>query len=269
MVNAEVPPLRTWRGIIRPIRGRSRKLTTLTQHRSPAARRGTRRKRRAGHSPLLAPLVVFGVLIVFGAAYVAYVLWPRWPDSPVALGAPTVPIVVSGTVFNIEPAAIRMNVQRRPGAHERVDLSYLWPSLTPPDPAIKPTVGAPIDPNERLYVTIASGDTTLPLMERVQTIYPRYLVAEPVAGPPGLTFRGFRSETPYQGEDLVFESSAPEHFLARCSQKGVTNSGTCLLERRIGNADVTLRFPRDWLDKWSDIASGIDRLIARLHPEEK
>ncbi len=132
-----------------------------------------------------------------------------------------------------------------------------------------PTVGAPIDPNERLFVTIASGETTLPLMERVQTIYPRYLVAEPVAGPPGLTFLGFRSETPYQGEDLVFESNAPEHFLARCLQKGVTNSGTCLLERRIGNADVTLRFPRDWLDNWSDVSSGIDRLIARLHSEMK
>jgi len=72
------------------------------------------------------------VLIVFGAAYVAYVLWPRWPDSPVAFDAPTVPIVVSGTVFNIEPAAIRMNVQRRPGAHERVDL--LLP-LAEPDAA--------------------------------------------------------------------------------------------------------------------------------------
>jgi hypothetical protein len=49
----------------------------------------------------------------------------------------------------------------------------------------------------------------------------------------------------------------------------VTNSGTCLLERRIGSADVTLRFPRDWLDNWSDVAGGIDRLIARLHPEGK
>jgi len=164
--------------------------------------------------------MVFGAVVLFGAAYVTYVLWPRWPDSPVTLDAPTVPIVVSGTMFNIELAAIRMNVQRRLGTHERVELSYIWPSLTPPDPAIKPTIGAPIDPNERLFVTIASGDTTLPLMERVQTIYPRYLVAEPVAGPPGLTFRGFRSDTPYQGEDLVFESNAPEHFLARCSQKG-------------------------------------------------
>lgn len=260
-----------WRGIIRPIRGaRSRSLTILTQDRSRRARRGARRRKPStGHGPLLPPLIVFGAVVLFGAAYVTYVLWPRWPDSPVTLNAPTVPIVVSGTVFNIEPAAIRMNVQRRPGAHERVDLSYMWPSLTPPDHAIKPTVGAPIDPNERLFVTIASGETTLPLMERLQTIYPRYLVAEPVAGPPGLTFRGFRSETPYQGEDLVFEPNAPEHFLARCSQKGVTNSGTCLLERRIGKADVTLRFPRDWLDNWSDVASGIDRLIARLHPETK
>ena len=68
------------------------------------------------------------------------------------------------------------------------------------------------------------------------------------------------------GEDLVFESAAPEHFLARCSRKGVNNSGTCLLERRIGNADITYRFPRDWLNDWKNVASGIDRLAVRLHP---
>lgn len=241
-------------------------MAILTQERSSAARRTPQRRRRSGRSPLLAPLMVFGAVIVIAGLYIAYVLWPRWPYAPVALDAPSVPIVISGTVFNIEPAAIRMSVQRRPGAHERVDLSYFWPTLLPPNPAIKPTIGAPIDPNERLFVTIASGDATLPLIERVQTIYPRYLVAEPVAGPPGLTFRGFRNDTPYQGEDLVFESNAPEHFLARCSRKGVTSSGVCLLERRIGNADVTLRFPRDWLTDWQNVASAIDRLIARLHP---
>lgn len=241
-------------------------MVILAQERSQATRRKPQRRRQLGHSPLLAPLIVFAAVVVIATAYVAYVLWPRWPDAPVTLDAPTIPIVISGTAFNVEPAAIRMNVQRRPGAHDRVDLSYLWPSLITPDPAIKPTVGAPIDPNERLFVTIASGDGTLPLMERVQTIYPRYLVAEPVAGPPGLTFRGFRDDTPYQGEDLVFESNAPEHFLARCSRKGVTNSGVCLLERRIGEADLTLRFPRDWLVDWQSVASNIDKLIARLHP---
>ena len=103
----------------------------------------------------------------------------------------------------------------------------------------------------------------------LQNIYPRYLVPEPMAGPDGLTLRPFRDDTPYQGEELVFEQAAPEHFLARCSRKGVTNSGTCLLERRIGDADITFRFPRDWLSDWKSVAAGIDKLMARLHPDVK
>ena len=229
--------------------------------------RARQTRRRAGHNPVMAPLVVFGVVTLLAGFYVAYILWPRWPQRPVSLNAPSLPIVVSGVTFNVEPAAIRIGVQRRPGVQQRVDLSYLWPSLAPPDPAVKPTVGAPLDPNERVFVTLSSGDATLPLMDRVQTIYPRYLVPQPVAGFPGLTYRGFRDDSPYQGEDLVFESNAPEHFLARCSRKGVTNSGVCLLERRIGNADITFRFPRDWLPDWENVAKGVDQLVARLHPE--
>ena len=224
------------------------------------------RSRHRGASPLTGPLLLFAAAALTAAAYIAYVLWPRWPDVPVGLDAPSLPIAISGVTFNIEPAAIRMAVQRKPGTQARVDLAYLWPSLLPPDPTRKPTLGAPVDPNERLFVTIASGETTLPLMERVQNIYPRYLVAEPQEGPDGLTLRAFRDGTPYQGEELVFESQAPEHFLARCSLRGVVNSGSCLLERRIGDADISVRFPRDWLAGWRDVAAGIDKLIARLHP---
>ena len=225
----------------------------------------SRRRRRAAN-PLTGPLLVGAAAAVLALGYVAYVLWPRWPDAPVALDAPSLPITIAGVTFNIEPAAIRMPVQRKPGTQERVDLDYLWPSLTPPDPARKPTVAAPANPNERLFVTIASSDTTLPLMQRVEDIYPRYLVPTPTAGPDGLTLRGFRDGTPYQGEELVFESDAPAHFLARCSLRGVVNSGECLLERRIGSADITVRFPRDWLGDWRQVAAGIDKLIARLHP---
>ena len=224
------------------------------------------RRRRQAANPLTGPLLLFVGAAVIAIAYVAYVLWPRWPDVPVSLDAPSLPITIAGVTFNIEPAVIRMPVQRRPGTQERVDLAYLWPSLTPPDPANKPTVGAPVDPNQRLFVTIASGETTLPPMEMVQTIYPRYLAPSPTAGPDGLTLRGFRDGTPYQGEEMVFQSDAPEHFLARCSLRGVTNSGTCLLQRRIGNADISMRFPRDWLGDWKALAAGIDTLIARLHP---
>jgi hypothetical protein len=222
--------------------------------------------RRRGASPLAAPLMLFAAATFIAMGYVAYVLWPRWPDVPVALDAPSLPITVSGITFNIEPAAIRRSVQRKPGRQERVDLSYLWPSLAPPDPALKPGHGATVSPNERLFVTIASGDTTLPVLERVQTIYARYLVPGHAAGPDGLTLRAFRDGSPYKDEELAFDASDPVHFLARCSLHGVVNSGSCLLERRIDNANMTVRFPRDWLSDWRGVAAGIDKLIARLHP---
>jgi hypothetical protein len=224
------------------------------------------RNKRHGHNPLAGPVLLFTAVIAVAAVYVGYVLWPRWPEAPVSLDAPSLPVNVSGTLFNIEPAAIRQAIQRKPGTQDRIDLAYLWPSLVPPDPARKATVGEPVDPNERLFVTIQTVDGTLPLMERVQNIYPRYMVPEPVAGPEGLTVRPFRKDTPYKDEDLVFESGSPEHFLARCARKGVVNSGSCLLERRIGNADITVRFPRDWLNDWQNIAAGIDKLMMRLHP---
>ncbi len=110
---------------------------------SPTARR---RRRRALHNPLSGPLLLFAAAALTALAYVAYVLWPRWPDRPVAFDAPSLPIVIAGTAFNIEPAAIRVPVQRHPGTQERVDLAYLWPSLMPPDPAFKASVGAPVDP---------------------------------------------------------------------------------------------------------------------------
>jgi hypothetical protein len=240
------------------------RMTTIVQKSAPSGQ--PRRLRRAGRNPLIGPLALFAAVVVMAGVYVAYVLWPRWPEAQVAIDAPLLPITIAGATFSIEPAAIRATVQRRAGAQQRVDLDYLWPSLKPPDPAARPSMGAPVDPNERLFVTIQSGDGSLPLIERVQTIYSRYLVPQPSAGPDGLTLRGFRDGTPYQGEELAFESRAPSHFLARCSLTGVVNSGACLLERRIGDADIMFRFPRDWLTDWRRVAAGIDSLIARLHP---
>ena len=226
-----------------------------------------RGKRRRAHNPLAAPVVVFVAAIAVAVSYVGYVLWPRWPEVPVALDAPALPIVVAGTSFTIEPAAIRMRVQRHPGTQERIDLAYVWPTLTPPDPAEKSSQAPTPPPTERLFVTIQGADGTLAPMERVETIYPRYLVAEPVAGPPGLTLRAFRDDTPYKDEELVFDSEAPAHFLARCSKRGAVGPGNCLLDRRIGDADITIRFSRDWLSDWRKVADAVDALMQRLHPQ--
>jgi hypothetical protein len=233
-----------------------------------AHRHSGRGKRRSGHGPLWAPILLFAAVTIAAAAYVSYVLWPRWPDAPVARNAPSLPIMVAGVEFNIEPAAIRNAIQRRPGRQPRADLVYLWPSLAPPDPAARPSIGKPVasDLAQRLFVTIQASDGTLSPAERLRDIYPRYLAPEPGAGPPGLTLQKFRDDSPYRGEELAVEPQSPTHFLARCALHGVSGDGNCLLERRIGEADITVRFPRDWLNDWRGVADGIDRLVKRLHP---
>src|SRR2546423_10959771 len=89
--------------------------------------------RRRGARALLLPLVVFAGLAMVATAYIAYVLWPRWPGPGADFTAPVLPVTVGGVTFNIPPAAIRTPMQRRPGTYERLDLSFLWPSLDPPD----------------------------------------------------------------------------------------------------------------------------------------
>src|SRR4029079_13420081 len=101
--------------------------------------------------------------------------------------------------------------------------------------------------------------------ERITTIYPRYLTDTANSFAQGLSLRAFRDGTPYQGEELIYAERDPD-FAARCTRSGIGNSGMCLLQRRIGEADVTIRFPRNWLTDWKKVLYGIDRVIARLHP---
>ena len=229
-----------------------------------------RRHRRTAPRLLLAPLIVFATVAFMAFVYLGYVLWPRWPGPPVGLDAPALPITISGVPFNIPPAAIRVPVQRRPGAQERVDLAFLWPSLEPPDPNARPPAPEPgklPPPTEtftRVFMTIAGAGDTLAPGERALTIYPRYATGEAVSGPGGLSVQAFRDGTPYQGEDLIYDKAAPS-FLVRCTRnRAGPTPGTCLYERRVETADIVVRFPRDWLGDWRMVAITIDRLITSL-----
>jgi hypothetical protein len=235
--------------------------------------RPRRKGRRKARSLLALPFLLLVGVILAGAAFVSYVLWPTWPSAPISPDAPAVPITVAGVLFNVPPAAIRVAMQRQPGPHDRVDLAFLWPSLTPPpsQPAAKPANGAvdaPVTVSDRLFVTIAGAGTMLPPGERLKSIYPRYIEGEAQQGPEGLAVVRFRTGTPYQGEDLVYLVAQPEQFFARCTRQVVgTTPGTCMHERRIDTAEITLRFPRDWLEDWRGLTAGFDRLVAQLHPQ--
>jgi hypothetical protein len=230
----------------------------------PSARSSDRARPRIPGS-LALPLVLLGALAVAATGYVASVLRPTWPGATAAPDVPSLPISVGGIVFNIPPGAIRIAVQRQPGAQERVDLAFVWPSLAPPEVAARPAVRDEPLALDRLFLTIAVADGTLTSAQRLKTIYPRYLEDVQLPGPDGLLVLRFRDTSPYRGEDLFFDPAGPETFAVRCSRPvaGMT-PGICLLERRLDGADLTWRFPRDWLADWRSLVTGSDRLIAGL-----
>src|SRR3954471_6361124 len=64
-----------------------------------------RRSRQATGRILLLPLIL--LTLVFGAVtFIAFVLWPRWPEPPIAADAPSLPITIANVPFNLPPAAI-------------------------------------------------------------------------------------------------------------------------------------------------------------------
>ncbi len=239
----------------------------------------SRRPRRRAASFLLAPFALLAGFGLAGAGLVAYLLWPTWSGAPVALDAPALPITVAGVLLEIPPAAIRVAVQRTPGPHERVDLAFSWPSLKPPA-ADPPPIGLPPIPSpenrppavppdiigNRLFVTVQPRGSELPPNARLRDIYPRYIEQQATAGPDGLAIVRFRTGTPYDGEDLIYASAAPDQFFALCTRQSGLVPGICIREVTIEAAEASLRFPRKWLEDWKTVAASFDRLVAQLHP---
>ena len=206
-------------------------------------------------------------------------LWPTWPKSQLSLDAPAIPVIVASVLFNVPPAAVRLKMQGQPGAHERMDLVFLWPALTPPSPDALADIKlpateegtAPPEPHSsgRLFVTITSLGAVLPPLVRLRTIYPRYIESQATAGPDGLAIVPFRPGTPYEGEDLIYFADVPEQFFALCSRAARGLPGTCLQERALDAAVITVRFSRAWLEDWRNAAAGFDRLVTQLHAQSK
>ncbi len=236
-------------------------------------------QRQPGHKArgfFMPPIMLLAALVVAAGGFVSYVLWPRWQAAAIALDAPSIPVTVAGVLFNVPPAAIRAAVQRHAGAHERIDLAFLWPSLAPPpdiaatdEPVAKlehdvTSASGPAAANNRLFVTIIGLDGELPPAEQLRAVYPRYVEAQATAGTDGLAILPFRAGTPYEGEDLIYLAANPEQFFARCTRQIRALPGICIHKRALDRAEMTLRFPRQWLQDWRTVAAGFDRLVMQL-----
>jgi hypothetical protein len=219
------------------------------------------RKDPRGHMILI---MVAGALTIGAIALVAYLLWPTWGSDPQS-GPARLPVSIGATLFNVPTAAVRMKIQRHTGPQERVDLSFTYPSLEPPEAPkhiSADTVEEKPQPIDRIFLSISAHHDTLAPDTRVRTIYPRYLEQDSTPVDDGLSMRAFRDGSPYSNEDL-FLANAPG-LSARCTRDGTT-PGMCLSERRVDGADLTFRFPRSWLGQWRDVAGAMERLTVQLH----
>jgi hypothetical protein len=223
--------------------------------------RGSRRHRRS----LMAPVILASALAVGAIALVAYLLWPTW-RTEAASDPARLPVSIGATLFNVPPMAIRMKIQRHTGPQERVDLNFEFPSLDVPDGpkhvSADTVEDAAMQPIDRIFLSISAHHDAMAPDVRMNTIYPRYLEQASTSPQDGLAMRPFRDGTPYSNEDL-FLGDTP-HLEARCTRDGAT-PGMCLSERRIDGAELTFRFPRNWLAQWRDVADAMDRLTVQLH----
>ncbi|MGN6311365.1 MAG: hypothetical protein ACTHNN_17645 [Xanthobacteraceae bacterium] len=232
-------------------------MTTLTSSSNPRRRRPQRR--------YYGMALLSGLLSISAVALITYLLWPTWrPTTPEQ--AMPLPISIGGTLFNIPAKAIREKVQRHSGPQERVDLGFDYPSLEPPGTprhVNADTVEDAQDAIKRIFLSIAEHHGAMSPETRLQTIYPRYLEPTQSAVADGLTLQAFRDGTPYEHEDLLLAQVHDKQFVARCTRDRET-PGTCLVEQRINGADLTFRFPRQWLNQWRDVVVAIDTLTERL-----
>jgi hypothetical protein len=225
-----------------------------------AIARGSRRHRRS----LIATIALASAAGAGAVALVAYLLWPTW-GTDAASDPARLPLSIGGTLFNVPPMAIRMKVQRHTGPQERVDLNFEFPSLAVPEApkhvSADTVEDAAMQPISRIFLSISAHHDAMAPEVRTSTIFPRYLDQATTPPQDGLTMRAFRDGTPYGNEDLFFADTP--HLDARCTRDGAT-PGMCLSERRIGGADLTFRFPRNWLAQWRDVANAMDHLATQL-----
>lgn len=218
-------------------------------------------RRRRGH---LIPVLLSVAIGTAAVAIVSYLLWPTW--TPSSEQDPShLPVLIGKTLFDVPTDSVRMKVQRHSGPQERIDLSFDDPLLEAGSAQKRADPGAvdrTLQTIDVIFLSIAAYRDVLAPDERVRTIYPRYLEAEPSRTFDGLSIRAFGDNTPYANEDL-FVSAAP-HLVARCTRDGET-PGMCLSESRLNDADLTFRFPRSWLTNWRDVADAMDRIVAQIY----
>jgi len=159
------------------------------------------------------------------------------------------------------------------GRVHQIDLSVPWPStaerlLSHGDPVPEPQAV-----EDAVFVSIQERRVANPSGERLENVYPRYLMPQEEGEAPviaGLTQHRFEDGSAYSQQDLFAgETPSGEPVAIRCQRK-LDDLIQPMCRRTILLGDklaAVYRFHRDHLEEWRDVETLVQNLLAEFQPE--
>jgi hypothetical protein len=177
-----------------------------------------------------------------------------------------VAITIAGERLRIPGNMFRDSVARAGGTLKAAELVVHWPTFAGYSKALDADFkdGSPSAP--LVYLTVAERTVALDAAARLDGVYARFFVGDPVASPPGLTARRLSLDSGYDGEIVYYGPAGADRFVARCLPEARADTpATCIRDIAIGrNLTLLYRFNRDIIGGWQDLDRGIRALGAKF-----
>jgi hypothetical protein len=221
------------------------------------------------HSGWLIPLGMAIAILGFCGLFLGWYLRP----GPKAGAAPTgqstiVPIAVRGVDFAIPANFIESSAARAGGDQDSVAVVALFPSFRGYSDADAHLFAGNAPDSAVIHLILRGDPNNLGPEARLARLYMPY-ITEPkgTAGPFDLTQYGFRRDSGYEQNDLFVGKGDKGLVLFLCERaSSELPSPNCVVSDRpmAASLSYSYRFKRAYLSRWREMASGVNRLIARF-----
>jgi hypothetical protein len=228
-----------------------------------------RREEIHSHSGWLVPFAFLFAILLLSGLFLGWYLRPG-PRSQVAPSAQSglVRLGLHGVSFAIPANYIESAKARAGGDVESVTLVTLFPSWQGYSQGQAQLFSGNAPDSSLIRLSLRGDSNSLDARDRLDRIYrPQFANPQGEPGQFGLTRYGFVPESGYGNEDLFVAENEKSLVLLLCEQPSAEfPSPSCLAIDRPLASDVSYsyRFKRAYLGRWQELATGVDRLIAKF-----
>ncbi|MDE2183003.1 MAG: hypothetical protein KGJ78_08275 [Alphaproteobacteria bacterium] len=228
-------------------------------------------------SAWIIPLGVFIVTFLLSAMFLLLYLAPSAPSLFEEQIAPTsrtdlITLSVNRHKFRIPANYLEYESERQGGERQAIELFALWPDMAGWSNWEAQTFASNAASSPIIYILIRDEKLNLTEADRLHRVYLGYVAdTRGIPGPYGLRQYAFREDSGYHEEDLFVGDTPKGPVVMLCARLGgnVTSPG-CLRDLLIRpGVSLSYRFKRSHLEDWSDIANGVDGLLASFESRRK